>query len=250
MQQQEILIRSSIDGTDQPSLFYKAKEDGRPLLVGLHTWSFDRFNQVNNLLPLAKKHNFNLLLPQFRGPNLISNEDPTKACGSDEAVSDIVDAINYVIAEYSCDKDHVLLLGNSGGGHMALLMAGRHPELFFATAAFVPITNLEDWCAENANYAPHVLACCKNDTKEMAYRSPITYLAGLARANVKIFHGKYDPVVPVSQSINLYNEMQKKYPSSRVFLDVFDGGHDLDIHAAEYWFMTQLEKLEKIAVTG
>ena len=37
--------------------------------------------------------------------------------------------------------------------------------------------------------------------------------------------GKDDPVVPVSHSIDFFNEMQTKYPTAKVFLDVFDGGH-------------------------
>lgn len=250
MNQTEIFIKSTYDGTEQPSLFYQAEGECRPLLVGLHTWSFDRFNQIDNLLPFAKKHNFSLLLPEFRGPNLDSNPNAKSACGSDAAISDIKDAIEYVIENYGCDRRKVFLLGNSGGGHMALLMAGRHPELFFAVASFVPICNLSDWCIENENYAKHVLACCSSDEREMEKRSPVSYLSGLSRANVKIFHGKYDSCVPVSQSINLYTEMQKLYPKSRLFLDVFDGGHELDMNAAEYWFMTQYKKHEKIAVTG
>ena len=46
MKQTEILIKSTIDNTLQPSLFYQAKGENRPLLVGLHTWSYNRFNQI------------------------------------------------------------------------------------------------------------------------------------------------------------------------------------------------------------
>jgi len=68
MTQQELYIRSTLDGTMQPSLFFRSPSaEKRPLLVGLHTWSFDRFNQIGNMLPLAEKYDFNLLLPEFRG---------------------------------------------------------------------------------------------------------------------------------------------------------------------------------------
>ena len=70
----EILIRSTLDGSMQPSLYRKSPSEGkRPLLVGLHTWSYDRFNQVNDLLPVAEEYDFNLILPEFRGPNLTDN---------------------------------------------------------------------------------------------------------------------------------------------------------------------------------
>ena len=54
MKQEEILVKSSLDGTMQSSLFYKSEsKKKRPLLAGLHTWSHDRFNQIENMLPYA-----------------------------------------------------------------------------------------------------------------------------------------------------------------------------------------------------
>lgn len=251
MDQREILIKSSIDGTMQPSLFYKTNSQvKRPLLVGLHTWSFDRFNQIDNMLPLAEKHNFNLLLPEFRGSNLESNPNHTYACGSEYAKQDIKDAIDYLLENEDIDKDNIFLLGLSGGGHMALLMAGMCPEYFRAIGAYVPITNLVDWAEEKPEYAPHVLACCSNDTNEMLKRSPISYLDNIAKANLKIFHGKRDSVVPVSHSIKLYNALIKKHPNASVYLDIFDGMHQIDMQTAEYWIMTQYKKTKITDVTG
>lgn len=246
----EILVPSTLDGSVEPSLFYKAAEEGRPLLVGLHTWSFDRSNQKDSLLPIAKRLGFNLLLPEFRGPNLVSNPRATEACASELAMRDIKDAIDYVINNEGVDAENIFLLGLSGGGHMALMMAGYIPEYFKAVGAFVPICDLEEWCDENANYAPHVRACCADSTEQMKKRSPISYIDNIARANVKIFHGKFDPVVPVFQSERLYSEIRARYPDARVFFDVFDGGHEIDLNAAEYWFMTQYKGKNVTRVTG
>lgn len=248
--QTEILVKSSIDGSLQPSLFFSAKGDNRPLLVGLHTWSFDRFNQVKNMLPFAKKNDFNLLLPEFRGPNRDTNPNCTQACGSKLAKQDVKDAIDYVIANYHVDKENVFLLGASGGGHMALLMAGYCPEYFKAVASFVPITDLRKWAIENKNYAPHVNACCNNLSEEMLKRSPVYYIDDISKSNVKIFHGKYDNTVPVSHSIDFFNEVYKKYPNAKLYLDVFDGGHQLDMKAASYFILKEYDKKDLIQVTG
>ena len=114
MEQRELWIESTLDGTLQPSLFYgSASEEKRPLLVGLHTWSFDRFNQVKNMLPFAEKNDFNLLLPNFRGNNKRKNPDCVKACGSEFAKQDIQDAIDYVIENENVDRENVFLLGRS-----------------------------------------------------------------------------------------------------------------------------------------
>lgn len=251
MRQTEILVKSTKDASMQPSLFFKSEtNEKRPLLVGLHTWSHDRFNQIQNMLPYAEKLDFNLLLPEFRGNNLKTNPYCTMACGSEYAKQDIKDAIDYVAAHENIDTDNIFLLGLSGGGHMSLLMAGFCPEYFKAIGAYVPITDLEKWAKQNPNYRMHVLACCREDVQEMKKRSPISFIDTIAKANLKIFHGKFDPVVPVSQSMELYGEIMEKYPDARVFLDVFDGGHEIDMEAAMYWLLSQYKGVKKTQVTG
>ncbi|MBE6958663.1 MAG: hypothetical protein E7447_05890 [Ruminococcaceae bacterium] len=251
MQQKEILIKSSLDGSMQPSLFYKAaSSEKRPLLVGLHTWSWDRFNQVENMLPLAEQWVFNLLLPEFRGANLKENPHCTDACGSDLAKQDIKDAIDFLIENENVDPENIFLLGASGGGHMALLMAGMCPDLFKAVGAFVPITDLEKWEAQSEFYGPDIRACCSGQAEEMRKRSPMTYLDNIAKANLKIFHGKRDSVVPVSHSVQLFNAIMEKYPDATVYLDIFDGAHEMDMQSAAYWLMSQYNREKKNSVTG
>jgi len=251
MEQKELLIKSTLDGTIQPSLFYQSvSKDKRPLLIGLHTWSFDRFNQIANMLPIAEKYDFHLLLPEFRGDNLKTNPHCRYACGSIYAKQDIKDAIDHVKQTAAVDVDNIFVLGLSGGGHMAMLMAGFCPEQFKAVGAFVPITDLTAWIRENDSYREHVLACCGGEEAEMLRRSPISYLDQIARSNIKIFHGKYDPVVPVTHSLNFYSRMMEKHPDSRVFLDVFDGGHEIDMDAAVHWILSQYKEEKKLAVTG
>lgn len=251
MEQQEIWIKSTVDGTIQPSLLYRAAgEEKRPLLVGLHTWSRDRFNQIDVMLPYARKYNFNLLLPEFRGANLESNPNCRSACGSNVAKQDIKDAIDHVLSEYPVDEENVFLLGLSGGGMMSLLMCGFCPEYFKAVGAYVPITDLKKWAQQNETYRPHVLACCGDSEQEMKQRSPMSYVDTIAKANLKIFHGKQDPVVPVSHSLELYAALMEKHPKSRVYLDIFDGGHQIDMETAMYWLLSQYEQKELTQVTG
>ena len=250
---EEIIVRSTLDNSDQPSLFYFAGE-GRPLLVGLHTWSFDRYNQVDNMLPLAKAEGWNLLLPEFRGPNTPSNPNCREACGSALAIQDIFDAIEYVKENYKIDRDNILMLGASGGGHMALLAAAKCPELFRAVAAFVPITDLARWHTESG-YRTHIEACLGvaplgDGIEVYRERSPISYTDELARANLKIFHGKFDTVVPFMHSVNLFNLICERHPESRVFLDIFDGGHEMDLVSAKYWLTSQLNKRSNTSVSG
>ena len=190
------------------------------------------------------------MLPEFRGSNLTSNPNCTYACGSAYAKQDIKDAIDYCIKECNVDSENIFLLGLSGGGHMSLMMAGFCPEYFKAIGAFVPITDLKKWTEQNVNYRPHVLACCSESEEEMIKRSPITYIDTIAKSNTKVFHGKYDHVVPVSHSITFYNKLIENHPDARVFLDIFDGGHQVDMEQAMYWLLSQYQKKGKTEVTG
>jgi dipeptidyl aminopeptidase/acylaminoacyl peptidase len=103
---------------------------------------------------------------------------------------------------------------------------------------------------ENPNYRNSVFACCTEERDELLRRSPISYIHSIAKANIKIFHGKYDSVVPVSHSLRFYSEMMKLYPNSRVFLDIFDGGHTIDMEASMYWLISQYKKANIVNVTG
>lgn len=252
MIQEEIYIKSTIDQSMQPSLFFRAEgEENRPLLVGLHTWSHNRTNQIQYLLKFAEDQNFNMLLPEFRGPNLISNPNKDQACGSLLAKQDIKDAIDYICAnETVIDKNNIFLVGLSGGGHMALLMSGFCPEYFRAVAAFAPISDLERWKSEAPSYAPHVDYCCNCDPQEMLKRSAVNYYDEISKSNLKIFHGRIDEVVPFAQSLDFFNEMLRRYPKARLYLDIFDGGHQFDVKLCENWLLSQYRRAALAKVTG
>lgn len=253
----EIFVESTIDGTIQPNLFYKSEQNNRPLLVGLHTWRYDRFNQVGNMLPLAKRNSWNLLLPEFRGPNSEKNKNSKDACGSVKAKQDIIDAVDYVIQHCEIDTSSILLLGASGGGHMALLMAAYAPKLWKAICSFVPITDVRKWYDENPDYHKAIEACCGNidDPQfeiECAFRSPINYVDEISRATLKIYSGKWDNIVPCNHGLNIYNEIFNKYPQADVYFDMFDGGHEMLVEDAERWLISRLTRndIRHTKVTG
>lgn len=250
MKQTEILVKSTIDGSMQPSLLFKSPNKNRPLLVGLHSWSYDRFNQVEYMLPYAENYDFNLLLPEFRGPNLEDNPHCTEACGSESAKQDIADATDYATEICCADRENIFLLGGSGGGHMALLVAGYCPEKYKAIGAFAAICNLDRWKDEDYHYTKHILACCSNSKEEMLKRSPVSYIDTIAKANLKIFHGKWDHIVPYTHSKDLYDSVIAKYPDCKVYLDIFDGKHDMDLEKAMYWLMSQYTKSTAKEITG
>ena len=66
----------------------------------------------------------------------------------------------------------------------------------------------------------------------MLLRPLINYVDGISKSNLKIFHGKYDSVVPFSHSLELFNLIVSQYPTASVYLDIFDGGDEIDLNTA------------------
>jgi dipeptidyl aminopeptidase/acylaminoacyl peptidase len=240
---QEISFTSSRDGSIEPALFYHPGGAGHvPLVVGLHTWSYDRYNQIAGMLPLCRERGWGLLLPEFRGPNLVSNPRVRQAGGSEVAIQDIIDSLDTVSDHFPIDRNLVFLLGGSGGGMMALLAAATAPTLWRGVSSWVPITDLAAWHNQNPEYASHIAACCggvpgssEQVDREYRERSPIFQVEALSGLELSVHHGRFDPVVSYSHSWDLAQAMER-HGSKRFFFEIFDGEHDIRYPTAFGWF--------------
>ena len=255
----ELTFTSSIDNSREKALFFNPVACGAvPLVVGLHTWSYNRFNQLSSLLPFCKSRGWALLLPEFRGPNLKSNPRATEACGSAVARRDILDAVERVAREHAIDISRLFLLGGSGGGHMALMLAADTPELWKGVSSWVPITDLALWHCENPDYAEHVAACCggapgSSHLADWEYheRSPYFRAGDLAKATLSLHHGRFDPLVDQGHSWRLANRLCE-LGAERFFFEIFNGGHDIQYERAFSWFdqLTGEEQWAGARLTG
>jgi poly(3-hydroxybutyrate) depolymerase len=214
----EISYLSAADNTRQPALFYAPPGAGaKPLLVALHTWSNDHRQSEPAYADWCIRQGWYFIRPNFRGPN-----KTPQALGSDLAVADVVSAVNYVAQTGQVDNLRIYLVGASGGGHMALLMAGRHPEIWAGVSAWCGIADIRRWWEERTaiagptdRYAGHIEAACggKPDTnpkaaEECRQRSPLTYLTNAASVNLDIATGVKDGrsgSVPFSHSLRAFN---------------------------------------------
>lgn len=231
----ETTVTSTADGSEQPVII--GVPDGydeaqpTPLLVGLHTWSADYRQRAVPYGLQAAQRGWLLVLPNSRGPNRPSNPHAREAGGSIIAQRDIVDARAFMVERFNVDLDRVFITGDSGGGHMTLLMVGKHPELWSAAAAWVPITCLHEWWSTRPGRRPDLVAITGGEPGdspqvdfEYARRSPRTFITNLAHVPVLLGHGDRDALIPAEQSWETFRIL-KDVPRHRTLFHVFSGGH-------------------------
>jgi predicted esterase len=211
----DVRIPSSIDDYEQPALWLAPEGDEpAPLLVVLHSWSVDYLQHLGIPYALwARDNGWAMIHPDFRGVL----ETP-EATGSDLTVQDVLDAVDFAREHAAIDTGRVYVSGFSGGGMMALIMAGRHPDRFAGVVAWVPIYDLVAWYsyAPGLDYARQIEASCGGNptTDEVAaaechHRSPSSYLDAAAEAGVPVYlgHGIEDRIVPPVHAGWAYNQL-------------------------------------------
>ena len=215
---QSITYKSSADDTNQPMMFYKPeRDDPRPLLVGLHSWS-NNYRQKESVIyaEWAIANDWIFIHPNFRGAN-----NKPQATGSELVIGDVLSAIEYAKANARVDESRIYAVGWSGGGYLGLLLAGRAPEIWAGVSAWVPISDLNAWYEQSkrlgTKYVREIAASCGGNplnarpaADECRKRSALTYLDRARGIAIDINHGIRDgrsggDPVPVSQSLIAFN---------------------------------------------
>lgn len=218
-----VKIISSFDKSEQPSIVYASNNSKpQPLVVSLHSWSGD-YLQTDSIALEVNRRNWNYIHPDFRGPN-----NQPLACGSDAAIQDIDDAIQWALINMKVDPNEVHIIGSSGGGYMTMLcyMKLKYPAKSFSS--WVGISDLEAWYYESLGrgqkYAGDILKCVGDSSalniSEARKRSPLHLPLPKRNASLHLYagiHDGYKGSVPITQTMNFYNkvvEAQKKQVKS------------------------------------
>ena len=218
-ERQRVSIKSSVDCTEQPC--YVILPDnladattGVPLLVSLHSWSADLEQRNRELEEATTERGWIYLFPNFRG----ANRHPD-ACGSVKAQQDILDATDWAQKNLPVDPGRIYLTGISGGGHMTMLMAARHPKRWTAASAWVGISDLTAWYDRHRDGKYGAMmrqvfgdAPDAGPAIEQAYRarSPLTYLHQAVGLPLDIAAGVHDGhtgSVPIRHSLDAFNKI-------------------------------------------
>ena len=129
----------------------------------------------------------------------------------DEEFNDVLDGIDYLISEGMVDKARVGIGGGSYGGYFSGWAATKHTDRFACAVSFVGISNhISKRFTTDIPYESYYSHWnfWTHENYELVYdRSPVKYVSQSKTATL-ILHGKEDPRVHPSQSLELYRALK------------------------------------------
>jgi dipeptidyl aminopeptidase/acylaminoacyl peptidase len=199
---------------------------GGPEAHNRHGW-LTAYSQPGQLLAAE---GFAVFYPNYRGSTGRGVEFSMKgqADYAGKEFDDLVDAVDHLVGTGLVNKAKVGVTGGSYGGYASAWCATKHTDRFAASVMFVGISDLVSKLGTtdipNEMLLVHSRKNPWDDWNFFTERSPIRYVEQ-ARTPILIMHGKDDPRVHPSQSLELYRYL-KTYGKVPVRLVFYPGeGH-------------------------
>ena len=130
---------------------------------------------------------------------------------ADEEFNDVLGGIDCLVKNKGVDRNRVGIGGGSYGDYFSAWAATKHSEHFKASCVFVGVSNqiskrnTTDIPMED--YLVHWGIWTNEDIELIFDRSPVKY-ASNNQTPTLILHGKEDPRVHLSQSLELYRQLK------------------------------------------
>ncbi len=251
---QEVVRHKAKDGLDLEGILVRPldEEAGKryPLILTVHGgpeahirngW-VTRYSYAGQV---AAARGFAVFYPNYRGSTgrgvAFSKMGQADAAGKE--FSDLIDAVDHLVAIGLVDKDRVGITGGSYGGYASAWGATYYSHRFAASVMFVGISsNISKVGTTDIPlemYLVHHRKWLWDDWKYFLERSPI-YHVQKGRTPILILHGKDDPRVHPSQSLELYRHL-KTLGKAPVRLVFYPGeGHGNRKSAARYDYSLRL----------
>lgn len=155
---------------------------------------------------------------------------------------DVIDGIDFLIQRGYVDKDKVGIGGGSYGGYFSAWAATKYTDRFAASVVFVGISNQiskrNTTDIPYEDYYVHWGFWTYENEQIVWERSPVRY-AHQSKTPTLILHGKEDPRVHPSQSLELYRAL-KLHSKAPVRLVFYPGqGHGNSKNTSRYDFLVR-----------
>ncbi|MDL9937907.1 alpha/beta fold hydrolase [Gordonia sp. ABSL1-1] len=220
------------DGMSLPGWLYRAAGDRPPCLLYFHGGPEGQSRPDHQFLfgPLVDA-GISVFAPNVRGSagygRIFSHADDRY--GRYAGIDDVADCAKFLRDNDLADPDAIYCAGRSYGGYLTLAALTFHPELFAAGVAICGMSDLESFFRNTEPWIA-IAAYTKyghpdSDRELLRDLSPIHRIASV-RAPLLVVHGAHDTNVPVSESLQIVNELRSG--GSQAELLIFDDeGHEI-----------------------
>ena len=218
---QEVVTWQARDGLDLEGILIRPLEDTRqpvPLILWVHGGPEAHVRDgwlTSYSLPgqVAAARGMAVFYPNYRGSTgrgvAFSKLGQGDAAGKE--FDDLIDAVDHLIRMGVADSNRVGVTGGSYGGYATAWCVTRYSDRFAAGVMFVGISDkiskVGTTDIPDEEYFVHALRRPWEQWTFLLERSPI-YHAGNCRTPLLILHGKDDPRVHVSQSLEMYRHLK------------------------------------------
>jgi acetyl esterase/lipase len=206
-------------------------------------WASGDKSEFSSAIPVLQHQlpGYAIININYRLATQFGNHFPTQE-------NDVKDALRFVldkVDEYRVSKD-MILLGTSAGAHLALLQAYKNTDLVKPLAAisfFGPTDMAEMYKRQSNSYYQFAIGLLVGGTPDkmpdaFAQASPINFVTSQSVPTL-LFHGGKDGLVPVSQSKELKDRLDKAGVPVELVIYPKEG------HG--WWGATQEDSFKKIA---
>lgn len=187
-----------------------------PMVIFVHGAGYLQ-NTINGWNNYYREFMFNHLLTQkgyvvldidYRGSAGYGRDWRTDVYGflGGKDYEDHLDAIDYMIKNYSVDSKRIGVYGGSYGGFMAAMLVMRSPEKIACAAALRPVFDWKNYYASSPIYTTERLGHPEKNPEGYKSSSPIFYADQLQRP-LLILHGLVDDNVHAQDSIQLIEKL-------------------------------------------
>ena len=158
------------------------------------------------------------------------------------SIGDIADSAKWLGAQGIADPKRVAIVGWSYGGYAALQGAATEPNLYKAVVAIAPVTDLQAWKQEFADFTNRkTQARFVGTGAHLTEGSPIRHAAAITPP-VLLFHGDMDSNVDVAQSRRMADALRGAGRSAE-FVEFKGLDHQLEDSTARQEMLTKIGAL-------
>lgn len=217
----QLIHWKSFDGREISGFLYPPPpkfRGPRPVIVKIHGGpeSQSRPGFLDRLNYFINERGIAVILPNVRGSSGYGKSflKLDNALQREGTYRDIEALLQWIGTQPELDAERILVTGGSYGGHMTLATAARYSELIRCSIDIVGISNLRTFLENTQGYRRDLRRAEYGDERDPEIRefldrtAPLT-MADQIRKPMLVIQGRNDPRVPISESDQIVETLQK-----------------------------------------